>query len=213
MSSPKVLAATNAGESTGTAVQSSSQDKDNSKPSTQGQNTDPEAAVQKGSDNSFAEPATTTNAEEKVVATNTQDTTQDQGKQTNANETTQNTTNVGKKDTEVTPANGATTLKKLGRVRAALPVRKAETPDPETPDPTVPDNSANTAIINDKDSLEKTWLETSTERAQVYITVKGTDQKNYVSSYADFKKRLYSEIYTNRMDPNSLELHIKYAWC
>ncbi len=97
MSSPKVLAATNAGESTGTAVQSSSQDKDNSKPSTQGQNTDPEAAVQKGSDNSFAEPATTTNAEEKVVATNTQDTTQDQGKQTNANETTQNTTNVGKK--------------------------------------------------------------------------------------------------------------------
>lgn len=233
MSSPKVLAATNAGESTGTAVQSSSQDKDNSKPSTQGQNTDSKAAVQKSNDNSFAEPATktgnnnesenelklakkipasatTTNAEEKVVAPNTQDTTQDKDEQTNANEITQNTTNVGKKDTEVTPANGATTLKKLGRVRAALPVRKAETPDPETPDPTVPDNSANTAIINDKDSLEKTWLETSTERAQVYITVKGTDQKNYVSSYADFKKRLYSEIYTNRMDPNSLELHIKY---
>ena len=129
----------------------------------------------------------------------------DKDKQTNANETTQNTTNVGKKDTEVTTANGATTLKKLGRVRAALPVRKAETPDP-----TVPDNSANTAIVNDKNSLEKTWLETSTERAQVYITVKGTDQKNYVSSYADFKKRLYSEIYTNRMDPNSLELHIEY---
>ncbi|MBI1700487.1 LPXTG-motif cell wall anchor domain protein [Lactobacillus crispatus] len=211
MSSPKVLAdTTSASESTGTAVQSSSQD--NSKPSTQSgaQNTDSKAAVQKSNDNSFAEPATTTNAEEKVVATNTQDTTQDQGKQTNANETTQNTTNVGKKDTEVMPANGATTLKKLGRVRAALPVRKAETPDPETPDPTVPDKSANTAIVNDKNSLEKNWLETSTERAQVYITVKGTDQKNYVSSYADFKKRLYSEIYTNRMDPNSLELHIEY---
>ena len=52
--------------------------------------------------------ATTTNAEEKVVATNTQDTTQDKDKQTNANETTQNTTNVDKKDLEVTPANGAT---------------------------------------------------------------------------------------------------------
>ncbi|MCC4498904.1 YSIRK-type signal peptide-containing protein, partial [Limosilactobacillus reuteri] len=55
---------------------------------------------------------TTTNAEEKVVATNPkdpmqgqnptqgQDTTQDKGKQTNANETTQNTTKVGKKDTD-----------------------------------------------------------------------------------------------------------------
>ncbi|OUQ31497.1 hypothetical protein B5E73_06925, partial [Ligilactobacillus salivarius] len=102
--------------------------------------------------------ATTTNAEEKVVATNPkdamqgqnptqgQDTTQDKDKQTNANETTQNTTNVDKKDTEVTPtndaktpatqnatnvgnevtpANGATPLKKF--VLAALPVRKAET--------------------------------------------------------------------------------------
>ncbi|MGZ7886570.1 LPXTG cell wall anchor domain-containing protein [Ligilactobacillus salivarius] len=80
------------------------------------------------------------------MATNTQDTTQDKDKQTNANETTQNTTNVDKKDTEVTPtndaktpatqnatnvgnevtpANGATPLKKF--VLAALPVRKAET--------------------------------------------------------------------------------------
>ena len=53
--------------------------------------------------------ATTTNAEEKVVATNTQDTTQDKDKQTNANETTQNTTNVDKKDPEVTPTNDAKT--------------------------------------------------------------------------------------------------------
>ena len=44
------------------------------------------------------------------MATNTQDTTQDKDKQTNANETTQNTTNVDKKDTEVTPTNDATTL-------------------------------------------------------------------------------------------------------
>lgn len=79
-----------------------------------------------------------------------------------------------------------------------------------SPDPTTPDNSSNTVISNDKDSLTKNWLETPNERAQVYITVKGTDQKIYVSSYADFKKRLYSVIYTNRMDPNSLELHIEY---
>ncbi|WP_283622249.1 YSIRK-type signal peptide-containing protein, partial [Limosilactobacillus avium] len=53
--------------------------------------------------------ATTTNAEEKVVATNTQDTTQDKDKQTNANETTQDTTNVDKKDPEVKPTNDAKT--------------------------------------------------------------------------------------------------------
>ena len=57
----------------------------------------------------------TTDTEEKVVATNHQDTpqgqnpTQDKGKQTNANETTQNTTNVDKKDPEVTPTNDAKT--------------------------------------------------------------------------------------------------------
>lgn len=157
--------------------------------------------------------ATTTNAEEKVVATNTQDTTQDKDKQTNANETTQNTTNVDKKDTEVTPTNDATTAtpKTTAKVNApATPTAMKAAATAETPDPTVPDNSANTAIVNDKNSLTKNWLETPNERAQVYITVKGTDQKIYVSSYADFKKRLYSVIYTNRMDPNSLELHIEY---
>ena len=151
--------------------------------------------------------ATTTNAEEKVVAT------QDKDNQPNANETKQNTTDVGKKDTEVTPTNDATpaTQKTTAKfkVRAVRLVKKAAATT-ETPDPTVPDNSANTAIINDKNSLEKIWLETSTARAQVYITVKGTDQKIYVSSYAEFGKRLNSLIFTNRFDPNSPELHIEY---
>ncbi|MCT7783983.1 MAG: YSIRK-type signal peptide-containing protein [Lactobacillus crispatus] len=219
MNSPKVLADTiNPNEGTSTAVQPSSQDKDNSEPSTQSgatqdENIDSNAAVQERSDNSVTEPATTTNAEEKVVATNTQDTTQDKDKQTNANETTQNTTNVDKKDTEVTPTNDATTAtpKTTAKVNApAAPTAMKAAATAETPDPTVPDNSANTAIINDKNSLEKIWLETSTARAQVYTTVKGTDQKIYVSSYAEFGKRLNSLIFTNRFDPNSLELHIEY---
>ncbi|MCT7721680.1 MAG: YSIRK-type signal peptide-containing protein [Lactobacillus crispatus] len=219
MNSPKVLADTiNPNEGTSTAVQPSSQDKDNSEPSTQSgatqdENIDSNAAVQERSDNSVTEPATTTNAEEKVVATNTQDTTQDKDKQTNANETTQNTTNVDKKDTEVTPTNDATTAtpKTTAKVNApAAPTAMKAAATAETPDPTVPDNSANTAIINDKNSLEKIWLETSTARAQVYTTVKGTDQKVYVSSYAEFGKRLNSLIFTNRFDPNSLELHIEY---
>lgn len=66
---------------------------------------------------------TAADAEEKV-----ENPPQDKDKQTNANETTQNTTNVDKKDLEVTPANGATPLKKF--VLVALPVRKAETPNP-----------------------------------------------------------------------------------
>ena len=67
MNSPKVLADTiNPNEGTSPAVQSSSQIEDKNKTSgaTQGQKTDSEAAVQERN-NSFAEPATTTNAEKK----------------------------------------------------------------------------------------------------------------------------------------------------
>ncbi|MBL1072213.1 MucBP domain-containing protein, partial [Lactobacillus kitasatonis] len=80
---------------------------------------------------------TTTNAEEEVVATNPknptqgQNPTQDKGKQTNANETN-----------EVMPANGVTTRKKF--VRAALPVRKAETPDPTQGQDTTQDKDKQT---------------------------------------------------------------------
>ena len=95
------------------------------------------------------------------MATNTQDTTQDKDKQTNANETTQNATNVDKKDTEVTPTNDATTLATqktaakfnvlaLRRLRV-MEEAKEEAPTAETPDSTDPDYSANTAIINNQD--------------------------------------------------------------
>ncbi|MBA2916905.1 YSIRK-type signal peptide-containing protein [Lactobacillus crispatus] len=223
MNSPKVLAAT--------TVQSSSQDKDNSKTSTQSgatqdENTDSNAAVQE-SNNSFAEPATTTNAEEKVVATNIRDTTQDKDKQPNANETTQNTTNVDKKDTEVTlttPARPNTTAAPAARtamkaaarpnttakfkVLAALPVRKAATA--ETPDPTAPDYSANTAVINDPDNLANDWMQLKQGKLKLYLTVRGLDNKIYVSSYADAQKKIKSMLISNRLDPNSLEVHVDF---
>ena len=223
MNSPKVLAAT--------TVQSSSQDKDNSKTSTQSgatqdENTDSNAAVQE-SNNSFAEPATTTNAEEKVVATNIRDTTQDKDKQPNANETTQNTTNVDKKDTEVTlttPARPNTTAAPAARtamkaaarpnttakfkVLAALPVRKAATA--ETPDPTAPDYSANTAVINDPDNLANDWMQLKQGKLKLYHTVRGLDNKIYVSSYADAQKKIKSMLISNRLDPNSLEVHVDF---
>ena len=63
MNSPKVLAdTTNSDEGTSHVVQ---EDKNKISGAIQGQNTDPEAAVQKSSDNSVTEPETTTNAEKK----------------------------------------------------------------------------------------------------------------------------------------------------
>ena len=99
--------------------------------------------------------ATTTNAEEKVVATNPkdamqgqnptqgQDTTQDKDKQTNANETTQNTTNVDKKDTEVTPTNDAITAtpKTTAKVNPpAAPTAMKAVVNPTSTDPTTSNN-------------------------------------------------------------------------
>jgi len=229
MNSPKVLAATNSNEGTSPVVQ---EDKNKTSGATQGQKTDSEAAVQESrvaetatgnkneSENELElakasggapASATTTNAEEKVVATNPRDTTQDKDKQTNANETKQNTTDVGKKDIEVTPTNDATpatqrTTPKF-KVLAARLVKK--TPDTaKTPDPTTPSDSTSMAIVNDKNKLDKNWIKLDNGKAQIYFTVKGNDQKPYVTSYMD--KNVESTLYTKRFDPNSLELHIEY---
>lgn len=207
MNSPKVLAdTTNSNEGISPVIQ---EDKNKTSGTIQGQKTDSEAAVQGSSDNPVAE--------EKVVAKNPQDTTQDKDKQTNANETTQNTTGVGKKDTEVTPTNDATTPAKQKttvkfKVRVARLVKKV--PDTaETPDPTTPSDSTSMAIVNDKNKLDKNkldknWIQLDNGKAQIYFTVKGNDQKPYVTSFMD--KDVKSTLYTKRFDPNSLELHIEY---
>ena len=222
MNSPKVLAdTTNSNEGISPVIQ---EDKNKTSGTIQGQKTDSEAAVQGSSDNPVAE--------EKVVETNPKDTTQDKGKQTNANETTQNTTNVGKKGTEVTPTNDATTpatpkttaapaartaMKAAARpnttakfkVLAARPVMKVAG-TAETPDPTVPDKSANAAIINNQDELANDWMQLKQGKLKLYLTVRGLDNKTYVSSYADAKKKIKSMIISNRLDPNSLEVHVDF---
>ena len=198
MNSPKVLADTfNPNEGISPVVQ---EDKNKTSGATQGQKTDSEAAVQERN-NSFAEPATTTNAEEKVVATNIRDTTQDKDKQPNAN--------------EVTPTNEATTPATQAKFKvpaARLLVRRAakEAPTTETPDPTVPDNSANTAIINDQKNLANDWMQLKQGKLKLYLTVRGLDNKTYVSSYADAQKKIKSMIISNRLDPNSLEVHVDF---
>ncbi len=198
MNSPKVLADTiNPNEGTSPAVQ---EDKNKTSGATQGQKTDSEAAVQERN-NSFAEPATTTNAEEKVVATNIRDTTQDKDKQPNAN--------------EVTPTNEATTPATQAKFKvpaARLLVRRAAkaAPTTETPDPTVPDNSVNTAIINNPKNLANDWMQLKQGKLKLYLTVRGLDNKTYVSSYADAQKKIKSMIISNRLDPNSLEVHVDF---
>ena len=210
MNSPKVLADTNnSNEGISPVVQ---EDKNKTSGATQGQKNDSEAAVQESRDNPVAEPATTTNAE--AGAKNPQDTTQDKDKQTNANETTQNTTGVGKKDTEVTPTNDATTPATPNttakfKVLAALPKMKAA-PTTETPDPTVPDKSANAAIINNQDELANDWMQLKQGKLKLYLTVRGLDNKIYVSSYADAQKKIKSMLISNRLDPNSLEIHVDF---
>ena len=138
----------------------------------------------------------------------TQGTTQD---------TKQNITNVGKKDTEVTLTNDETPnttakvtpvgQKKIAKVNALT----ASTADPaETPDPTVPDNSANTAIINNQNNLANDWMQLEQGKLKIYFTVRGFDNKIYVSSYADAQKKIKSLIISNRLDPNSLEFHVDF---
>lgn len=154
-------------------------------------------------------------AEEKVVETNPKDTTQDKGRQTNASETPQKPTNVGKKDTEVTSTNDPKTPATQAKFKvpaARLLVRRAakEAPTAETPDPTVPDNSANAAIINNQNNLANDWMQLKQGKLKLYLTVRGLDNKIYVSSYADAQKKIKSMIISNRLDPNSLEVHVDF---
>ena len=79
-----------------------------------------------------------------------------------------------------------------------------------TPDPTVPDNSANTAIINNQNNLANDWMQLEQGKLKIYFTVRGFDNKIYVSSYADAQKKIKSLIISNRLDPNSLEFHVDF---
>ncbi|WP_270450955.1 mucin-binding protein [Lactobacillus crispatus] len=74
--------------------------------------------------------------------------------------------------------------------------------------PTTPSDSTSMAIVNDKNKLDKKWIQLDNGKGQIYFTVKGNDQKTYVTSYMD--KNVKSTLYTKRFDPNSLELHIEY---
>ena len=158
MSSPKVLAATNAGKSTNTNVQ----------PGTSNQNED------KG--NSENQSRTSVPDDTHSTGTDVQPGTSNQ--------------NEGKGNGESQSDASAS----------------SDTTDATTP--TTPSDSTSMAIVNDKNKLAKNWIKLDNGKAQIYFTVKGNDQKPYVTSYMD--KNVKSTLYTKRFDPNSLELHIEY---
>ena len=197
MNSPKVLADTTDTSTASSQIEDNSnpstqsgatQDKDNSNPNTQsgatqGQNTDPNAAVQERSDKSVAEtPATTGNKNK-----------------------SENELELAKAPAGSTPAS-AKALAKISALAETLVEIPASASD--TPDPTTPSDSTSMAIVNDKNKLDKNWIQLDNGKAQIYFTVKGNDQKPYVTSYMD--KDVKSTLYTKRFDPNSLELHIEY---
>ncbi|PTM26718.1 YSIRK-type signal peptide-containing protein, partial [Limosilactobacillus reuteri] len=187
--------------------------------------TDSNVADRQGSEATLrttADKEETTNAEEKVVATNTQD----KDKQTNTNETTQNTTNV---DNEVTPANGATPLKKF--VLAALP-------NPTSTDPTkeastslpmsnqdinldsqpmlteITNKPTNNWVYNNLNWYKDSSTEKVKEILQTYTT---TDESGryYFAGAANYNERRYHVIYllsrSNNLNDNNLYVTILHT--
>ena len=200
MNSPKVLADTTDTNTASSQIEDNSnpstqsgatQDKDNSNPSTQsgatqGQNTDPNAAVQERSDKSVTEtPATTGNKNK-----------------------SENELELAKAPAGSTPASAKALAKisALAETLVEIPASASDTADTTTP--TAPSDSTSMAIVNDKNKLDKNWIQLDNGKAQIYFTVKGNDQKPYVTSFMD--KDVKSTLYTKRFDPNSLELHIEY---
>ena len=111
----------------------------------------------------------------------------------------------------VTPASGGTPASSVtpasGDTHASSGISaSSDTTDATTP--TTPSDSTSMAIVNDKNKLDKNWIQLDHGKGQIYFTVKGNDQKTYVTSYMD--KDVKSTLYTKRFDPNSLELHIEY---
>ena len=182
MSSPKVLAdTTNSDEGTSHVVQ---EDKNKTSGAIQGQKTDSKADVQGSSDTPVAETATG-----------------------NKNESENELAKAPAGSTSASAKAPAGSTSASAKAPAGSTSASASD-TAETPDPTTPSDSTSMAIVNDKNKLDKNWIQLDNGKAQIYFTVKGNDQKPYVTSFMD--KDVKSTLYTKRFDPNSLELHIEY---
>ena len=193
MNSPKVLADTN---DTSTAVQPSSQDKDNSKTSTQSgatqdENADSNAAVQKRSDNSVTEtPATTGNKNK-----------------------SENELELAKAPAGSTPALGdnhaPSGTPALGDNHASSGANGLDGVDSIVPDKpsdggkSTQGNNNPMIYENNADSKDQ-WLKTGTGELAQYLKVTGKDGKEYVTAYNNPQSQLV--INYNLIHPNTFEL-------
>ena len=121
--------------------------------------------------------------------------------------------NEGKGNSEdpsrtVVPGDTPASAKAPAKIPASGGATTSASDTADTTDPTTPSDSTSMAIVNDKNKLDKNWIQLDNGKAQIYFTVKGNDQKPYVTSFMD--KDVKSTLYTKRFDPNSLELHIEY---
>ena len=197
MNSPKVLADTiNQNEGTSTAVQPSSQDKDNSKTSTQSgatqdENADSNAAVQKRSDNSVTEtPATTGNKNK-----------------------SENELELAKAPAGSTPALGdnhaPSGTPALGDNHASSGANGLDGVDSIVPDKpsdggkSTQGNNNPMIYENNADSKDQ-WLKTGTGELAQYLKVTGKDGKEYVTAYNNPQSQLV--INYNLIHPNTFEL-------
>ncbi|MGK4036558.1 LPXTG cell wall anchor domain-containing protein [Lactobacillus crispatus] len=184
MSSPKVLAdTTSASESTGTAVQSSNQNEGNGE-------------IQ----SSTGTPASgDTHASSGTPASGDTHASSGTPASGDAHASSGTPASGDAHASSGTPASGDTHA-------SSGTSASSDTTDATTP--TTPSDSTSMAIVNDKNKLDKNWIQLDHGKGQIYFTVKGNDQKTYVTSYMD--KDVKSTLYTKRFDPNSLELHIEY---
>ena len=220
MSSPKVLAATNAGAGTGTA---SSKIEDNSKPNTQS------GAIQ---DKDNSKPNTQSGAIQDKD--NSKPSTQSGATQDKNNAAVQERSDKSVTETPTKPGNNNETplsenKLKLAKTLAELPASaKVPAPEPTTAYATYSDWSdltkgkgiayytANddatmtTGVYNKPDATSSDWLKLTNGKAIVYYTAKGKDGKTYVTGYVGEGGKSQSVFDVDQINPESLEYHLIY---
>ena len=222
MSSPKVLAATNAGAGAGTGT-ASSKIEDNSKPNTQS------GAIQ---DKDNSKPNTQSGAIQDKD--NSKPSTQSGATQDKNNAAVQERSDKSVTETPTKPGNNNETplsenKLKLAKTLAELPASaKVPAPEPTTAYATSSDWSdltkgkgiayytANddtttiTGVYNKPDATSSDWLKLTNGKAIAYYTAKGKDGKTYVTGYVGEDGKSQSVFDVDQINPDTLEYHLIY---
>ena len=181
MSSPKVLAATNAdtaneGKSTNTNVQHG----------TSNQN--------EGESNINGQPDTAQNVPSDTA----------QGENTGSEAAAQESSDK----TPTTPGNNNETPSSKTKLAKALPGTPAS--NDIAPKPTTDKATTTTGVYNNPLATSSDWIKMTHGKAIGYYTAKGKDGKTYVTGYAADQGKSQSIFNVDQIDANSLEFHLIY---